>query len=137
MSVLRLSSQLKIVLDTNTAVKRLINSPSISVTANPLIGPEPVIYRMTDEIIVVMWESMMVTNARSKPSEIDSGTLNPSLNSSRMRSNMSTFESTAIPMPRISPAIPGSVNVQPNMMRAATVNIMLSASATTAFTPEP
>jgi hypothetical protein len=49
----RLNSQLKIVLETKTAVKRLIKRPRMSVTANPRIGPEPVIYRISDEMIVV------------------------------------------------------------------------------------
>ena len=42
MSGLRVNSHSKIVLETKTAVKRLINKPSMSVTANPRIGPEPV-----------------------------------------------------------------------------------------------
>ena len=134
---LRLNSQLKIVLETKTAVNRLIKRPRISVTAKPRIGPEPVIYRIKEEMMVVTCVSMIVTNARSKPIEIDSGTLIPSLNSSRIRSNISTFESTAIPMPRIRPAIPGRVKVDLINIRAAIVKIIFNINATTALIPEP
>jgi hypothetical protein len=44
-------------------VKRLIKRPSIRVTAKPRIGPEPVIYKINDEMMVVTWVSMIVTNA--------------------------------------------------------------------------
>ena len=39
--------------ETKTAEKRLINKPKMSVTAKPLIAPEPNIHKITDEIIAV------------------------------------------------------------------------------------
>jgi len=39
--VFLLRSHIKIVLETKTAEKRLIKSPSTRVTANPRIGPDP------------------------------------------------------------------------------------------------
>ena len=133
----RLKSHIKIVRDTKTAEKRLINKPKISVTANPRIGPEPYIYKITDEMIVVICVSIIVIKARPNPRSIEVGTSKPRCNSSLIRSKIKTFESTAIPILKIKPAIPGKVSVAPRTISAASVRIIFKSSATTALTPAP
>ena len=66
-------------------------------------------------------------------------TVLPSCNSSRIRSKIKTFESTAIPSVRIMPAMPGKVNVAPNPGTARSPIRMskLSARARLAMRPEP
>jgi hypothetical protein len=127
----------KIIRETKKAVKTDAPRPTSSVTANPLIGPVPNWNRNRAEMIVVRWVSMMVANAREKPCSIDARAVFPSRISSRMRSNTSTFESTAMPSVRMMPAMPGSVSV--NLKYAITPSRMtrLSSSASTAFTPAP
>ena len=44
--------------------------PIESVTANPLIGPVPIAYKIKAAIRVVMFASKIVTNALEKPSWI-------------------------------------------------------------------
>ena len=48
-------------------------------------------------------------------------TVLPSVISSRMRAKMITFASTAIPIERMMPAIPGSVSVSSNIFRQITI----------------
>ena len=55
----------------------------------------------------------MVKNALLKPASTAATTALPARNSSRMRSKIRTFESTAMPMVRMTPAMPGSVRVAP------------------------
>ena len=83
----------------------------ISVTAKPLIGPVPNWNRNRAEMIVVTCVSTIVPNARSKPFSIAAFGVLPLRSSSRMRSKISTFESTAMPIVRMKPAMPGSVSV--------------------------
>ena len=56
---------------------------------------------------------MMVPRAKEKPLSMATTGDCPSRASSRMRSKMTTFESTAMPMVRMMPAMPGSVSVAP------------------------
>ncbi len=48
-----------------TEVKRLTTMPTSSVTAKPLIGPVPYCARMSPEMKVVMWPSMIADSALS------------------------------------------------------------------------
>src|SRR5437588_7999133 len=57
----------KITRETNTAVNRLAKRPNVSVTANPLTGPDPKRNRMAAETMVVTCVSTMVTHACAKP----------------------------------------------------------------------
>src|ERR1700733_4505085 len=108
---LRFRRASKIVRDTKTAVNRFAPRPKTSVTAKPFTGPVPKRKRMAAETIVVTWVSRMVVHACAKPwSTAAAGDL-PARSSSRMRSKMSTFESTPMPTVRITPAIPGKVSV--------------------------
>jgi preprotein translocase subunit SecD len=58
---------------------------------------------------VVTCVSMIALQAWSKPSSIARRVDLPASSSSRMRSKISTFESTPMPIVRMNPAIPGSV----------------------------
>ena len=60
-----------------------------------------------------MWQSMMVMKARLNPRSTACRTFFPARSSSRMRSKIRTFASTAMPRVRISPAIPGRVRAAP------------------------
>ena len=54
---------------------------------------------------------MIAENALANPASIAVRTLFPAPISSRIRAKIIQFASTAIPIPRIIPAIPGSVSV--------------------------
>ena len=101
----------KIARDTNTAVNRLAMRPMTSVTAKPRTGPVPNTNRNALATTVVTCVSMMVTKARSNPAPMAAATALPARISSLMRSKMSTFESTAMPIESTRPAMPGSVQV--------------------------
>ena len=62
-------------------------------------------------MIVVTCVSTMVAKAFEKPFSMAAFGARPLRSSSRIRSKTSTFESTAIPMVRMKPAMPGSVSV--------------------------
>ena len=87
--------------------------PIASVYAKPLTAPEPLSPRTKAAISVVMFPSKIAENALLKPIFIADCTVLPVPSSSLIRSNMITFASTAIPIDRMIPAIPGSVNVSP------------------------
>ena len=61
--------------------------------------------------MVVTCVSMIVKKALLKPTDTAEETTLPFRSSSRMRSKIKTFESTAMPMVKITPAMPGSVSV--------------------------
>ena len=123
------------VCDTNTAVKTEIRRPMISVTAKPLTGPVPNWKRKIAEMTTVMCVSMIVANAFEKPFSIAVFGARPPRSSSRMRSKMSTFESTAMPIVRMKPAIPGSVSVALKSDMAPRSRIAFRIRASTAFHP--
>src|SRR5579885_3394772 len=83
------------------------------VMANPRIGPVPKTPRKAAETTVVPWVSIIVRKAFSKPASTADAADLPLRNSSRMRSNTRTFESTPMPMVRMTPAMPGSVRTAP------------------------
>ena len=88
--------------------------PRVRVTAKPRTGPVPNWYRMAATMIVVRLESTMERLARSKPALMALGGVRPRANSSRIRSKMRTFASTAMPMVSTTPAMPGRVRVAPS-----------------------
>ena len=59
---------------------------------------------------MVIFESKILVNARSKPELIAVNKLLPALNSSFVLSNIKILASTAIPILRINPAIPARVS---------------------------
>ncbi len=60
----------------------------------------------------------------------------PRANSSRMRSKISTLESTAMPMERTMPAMPGRVRVARKRESAASIKSRFSSRARLAIAPE-
>ena len=107
----------------------------LSVTAKPLTAPVPTYIRIKDVSKVVMLESNTAEKARSYPISTAVRSLWPFSSSSRMRSKTSTLASTAMPMVRMIPAMPGKVSVQLNAAIAPIINITLSHSAVTAIKP--
>ena len=86
-------------------------TPSASVMANPLTVPEPKIPRTAAAISVVIFPSRIADSALWNPVSMAVATVPPSAISSWILAKMMTLASTAIPMERMMPAIPGSVRV--------------------------
>tara|TARA_B100000700_G_C14338034_1_gene531343 strand:+ start:62 stop:523 length:462 start_codon:yes stop_codon:yes gene_type:complete len=102
--------------------KKLVNIIAVNIDANipndkviekPLIGPEPNINNNKAAIKVVIFASKIVEIALSKPFLIADKVLLLFLYSSLILSKIKTFASTAIPIVKTIPAIPGNVNVAP------------------------
>jgi hypothetical protein len=74
-----------------------VKIPKLCTTANPLTGPEPNASKAIPAINVVMLESRIVPQARSKPVAIAACGVAPALNSSRIRSLIKTLESRPEP----------------------------------------
>lgn len=72
--------------DTNTAENSDAKIPMVSVTANPLSGPVPNWKSTTAAMRVVMFVSIIVTNARLKPASTAERMVLPLVSSSLMRS---------------------------------------------------
>ena len=85
----------------------------VSVTAKPRIAPVPKLIRKMAAIRVVRFASRIDDHALPKPETTEALTVRPLCNSSRIRSNTSTLASTAMPMVRIRPAMPGRVSAAP------------------------
>ena len=105
------------------------------VTAKPLIGPVPIANKINATIKVVSCASKILVNARLKPATIADFGLAPLASSSRMRSNISTLASTAIPMVNTIPAIPGKVSAEPINDMMAKIIIKLKINAILAIKP--
>ena len=88
--------------------------PALRVTANPLMGPDPIQANTNAAIRVVTFASRMVMKALLYPDSIAARTVFSKASSSRILSKIMTFASTVIPMVRINPAIPGRVRVEFN-----------------------
>ena len=99
------------------------------------MGPVPNINNIKPVKPVVMFASKIDDNALLKPSLIASFWALPFASSSLIRSKISTFASTDIPMVRIIPAIPGSVNTAPNPASIPKINMILTTKATSAKAP--
>ena len=76
-----------------------------------------------------MLASIIVLSACLKPLSIALIIDLPDLNSSRILSNISTLASTAIPIVKAIPAIPGKVKVAPITPRHAKIVIIFRSSA--------
>ena len=100
----------KINLDTTSAVNKLNNTPSASTSPNPLTIPEPKKYSVNATINVVTFPSIIVLIAFLKLFSKAFPDATFFASSSFNLSNIITFASTAIPIDRIKPAIPESVN---------------------------
>ena len=93
------------------AQKTEVVMPMARVMPKPLTGPVPNQIRMHAVINVVMFASIIVENAFSYPPVKAFSELLPDFNSSRIRSKIKIFASTAIPIVRTNAAIPGKVKV--------------------------
>ena len=78
---------------TNIAVNMEQIMPALKVTANPLMGPEPIHANTKAAIRVVILASKMVIKARSYPAFIAARTVFPRSSSSRIRSKIITLAS--------------------------------------------
>ena len=90
-----------------------MTTPRPRVTAKPLTGPVPNLNKAAAVINVVTLASMIVLMAFLKPAFNAVKGVLPFLSSSLILSKMMIFASTAMPMVRIMPAIPGSVSAAP------------------------
>ena len=114
----------------------MVTIPIPSVTAKPFIGPEPKTNKSKDAINVVILASKIVDKALSKPFYIVSYTFLFFKFSSFILSKIKTLASTAIPMVKTIPAIPGSVKVAPIVPNKATIINKLAMSEILAITPK-
>ena len=125
----------KSVRDTKTAVKTFEIRPKNSVVAKPRIGPVPNWKRnaaaMSDETCVstIVEEHAVEAGGDGLPRAL------PVASSSRMRSKISTFESTPMPIVRMKPAMPGSVMTAPRYAMKPIRMIRFSAIETNALMP--
>ena len=86
-------------------------TPTINVTAKPLTNPVPIIIKMKAVIREETFPSRIDVQARLNPSSMALKIFRPRLISSLVRSKIKILASTAIPMERTNPAMPGSVSV--------------------------
>ena len=119
----------------NIAVKRDVIIPIINVVAKPLIGPEPKINNITAVKPVVMFASNIEDKAFANPSATAWLFPLPFANSSLIRSKISTFASTDIPIVKTIPAIPGNVNTAFKLVSTPKINKMFNNKAISANTP--
>ncbi len=109
--------------------------PSESTTAKPRTGPVPNVNSTTPAIRVVRFASAIAENAFSKPALIAAYGLMPLRNSSRMRSKIRMFASTAMPTVSTMPAIPGSDSDACSMDSSAASSTTFESSTTLATRP--
>ncbi len=110
--------------------------PMVRVTANPLTDPDACQNRMMAVMSVVTLASKIATNAFSYAAAMADFTDLPRSSSSLIRSYMRTLASTATPMVRMMPAIPGRVNDAPNAAMAPKRMTMLTRRPMSAMMPE-
>jgi hypothetical protein len=132
----RASSTSNSVFETKMEVNRFVRRPIVSVIAKPRIGPVPNWNRNIAEMSDAMCVSSSVRKTRENPVLMAARTPRYAASSSLIRSKMSTFESTPIPMVSTKPAIPGSVIVAPMYAISPSRMTRFMTSAMTAFTPD-
>ncbi len=132
----RRSAMSKITREQKMAVYMLITTPSHKMTAKPLICSVPMVQSTVAVIRVVRLASTMVVVARPKPLRMAMRKAAPRASSSRIRSNISTLASTAMPTVRTRPASPGSVNAALTAIMIARIRTRFATSARQATMPE-
>ena len=110
-------------------------TPIASVMANPFTVPEPSTPSTAAAISVVIFPSKIADIAFLNPVSIALATERPAAISSLIRAKIITFASTAIPIERIIPAIPGSVSVISNASNIASIRAVYKRSASDAAIP--
>ena len=93
------------------AVNIETKTPTASASANPLIRLVVKKYNTKQVISVEMFESRMEGQALLNPSLMARSNFFPARNSSFILANIKILASTAMPMDRMNPAIPGKVRV--------------------------
>ena len=96
--------------------------PIASVMAKPRTGPLVYWYRAAAASRVVTLASMIADSEWPKPLRMATRSPLPARNSSRMRSKLITFPSTAAPIVSTRPARPGSVRAAPRPARMPKMN---------------
>ena len=109
--------------------------PRASVCAKPLTVPEPMKPSTAAAISVVIFPSRIAESAFWKPIFIEDFTVLPVAISSRIRAKIITLASTAIPIDRIIPAIPGSVRVISKPLSSRIISTTYMHSARELATP--
>ena len=118
------------------ALNKLTNTPIKSVSANPLTKLDVKRYKIMAVMIVEILESRIDGHARRKPSSTAPVFGSPRFNSSLIRSKISTFASTAMPMVSTNPASPARDIVKSGMsLKSPSVRAMYMRSANDAKTP--
>ena len=118
------------------AVKSDVAIPINKVVANPLMGPVPKTKRINAVSPVVILASKIEDSALLNPSEMAFLRPLPFLSSSLTLSKINTFASTDIPMVNTIPAIPGSVSVACNALKAPKIKMIFTNNAPTAKIPK-
>ena len=117
----------------------LAATPMNKVTANPVTTPVPNLVpnqkRMAQVMKVETLLSLIAGQARLKPVSIDAIRVRPDLSSSFMRSKISIFASTAIPIDKMNAANPPSVSVTGHNLSIAKTIIEYITNAKQANTP--
>ena len=116
----------------NIAVNNEVPIPINKVVAKPLIGPVPKINKINAVNPVVILASKIEERALLNPSAIAFRIPFPFLNSSRIRSNISTLASTDIPIVKTIPAMPGKVRTAPNPAKIPKIRRMFNIKAISA-----
>ena len=99
------------------------------------MGPVPMAKRTIEAIRVVTLASKMVTKALEKPSCIAVCGSLPPASSSLILEKIKTFASTAMPMVKTMPAIPGKVSVKPSNDINPVINMTFANNAIFAARP--
>ena len=109
--------------------------PIDKVTAKPFTDPVPSKYKNNATIKVVILESIIVLKASEKPLSIATIFFLLFFISSFILSKIRTLASTAIPIVRTIPAIPGKVKAEPINANKEITIAMLTIKAKMAITP--
>ena len=123
----------------NLVIKSAVKSeeaiPMIKVVANPRIGPVPKEKSIIAVKRVVTFASMIAALDPLYPSDIACFRALPFNNSSRIRSLIRTLASTAIPIVKTIPAIPGNVKTALNASKIPKMKNMFTNKAILAPIP--
>ena len=120
---------------TTSAVNMDKIMPNANVWANPFTVPEPMNPSTMAAINVVKFPSQIAENAFSNPILMADCTVLPVASSSLILAKIITLASTAIPIDRMIPAIPGRVSVISNRFKRITINAVYILNAMLAAIP--
>ena len=118
-------------------VNKDVTIPINNVVAKPLIGPEP---KINNTAPVRIWVTFASTIERIAPFQLyeaitASFKVFPERSSSLALSQIMIFASTAVPIVKTIPAIPGKVSTAPKLAKIPNKNNKLTANAILAYQP--